>query len=80
MLCYAGWIWAEAFDAVSICIVSVCHPSASVLLDPGSTYSYVSTYFATDIDYVCESLVVPITISTQVGESLVVDRIYRNVW
>ncbi|XP_070036244.1 uncharacterized protein [Nicotiana tomentosiformis] len=36
----------ESSDAVITCIVPVCHRDASVLFDPGSTYSYVSSYFA----------------------------------
>lgn len=38
----------------------------------------MSTYFSVDIDYVCESLVMPISFSTPVGNSLVVDRVYRG--
>ena len=79
-VCYAvpGRTVAEASDAVITGIVPVCYRSASVLFDPGSTYSYVSTYFASDIEGVCEPLDVPICVSTPVGESLVVDRVYRG--
>lgn len=31
-------------------VVSLCHKDASVLFDPGSTYSYVSSYFARYMD------------------------------
>ncbi|XP_070036936.1 uncharacterized protein [Nicotiana tomentosiformis] len=35
-----------ASDSVITCIVLICHRDASVLFDPGYTYSYVSSYFA----------------------------------
>ncbi|XP_069152102.1 uncharacterized protein [Solanum lycopersicum] len=61
--CYAfpGRPEAEALDAVIT----------------GSTYSYVSTYFAPSLDILCESLDLPIRISTPVGNSIVVNRVYR---
>ncbi|XP_069150379.1 uncharacterized protein [Solanum lycopersicum] len=67
---------AEASDAVITGIIPVCHRSATVLFDPGSTYSYVSTYFAPSLDILCESLDLPICVSTPVGDSVVVDRVY----
>ncbi|XP_027767800.1 uncharacterized protein LOC114074085 [Solanum pennellii] len=77
--CYAfpGRPEAEASDAVITGIIPVCHRPATVLFDPGSTYSYVSTYFAPSLDILCESLDLPIRVSTPVGDSVVVDRVYR---
>ena len=40
----------------------------SVLFDPGSTFSYVSSSFATDLDLHCDLLDMPIRVSTPVGE------------
>ncbi|XP_070020132.1 uncharacterized protein [Nicotiana sylvestris] len=51
---------------------------ASVLFDPGSTYSYVSSLFSHFLDIPCESLGTPIYVSTPVGNYVVVDRIYRS--
>ncbi|XP_070003448.1 uncharacterized protein [Nicotiana sylvestris] len=51
---------------------------ASVLFDPGSTYSYVSSLFAHFLDIHCEPLGTPVHVSTPVGDSVVVDRIYRS--
>ncbi|XP_015081327.1 uncharacterized protein LOC107024922 [Solanum pennellii] len=50
--CYAfrGRPEAEASDAVITGIIPVCHRPATVLFDPGSNYSYVSTYFAPSLD------------------------------
>ncbi|XP_015165067.1 uncharacterized protein [Solanum tuberosum] len=78
--CYAfpGRPEAETSDAVITGIIPVCHRSASVLFDPGSTFSYVSTYFAAEFDMICDSMTVPIRVSTPVGEPLVVDRVYRS--
>ncbi|XP_069154406.1 uncharacterized protein [Solanum lycopersicum] len=77
--CYAfpGRPEAEASDAVITGIIPVCHRPATVLFDPGSTYSYVSTYFAPSLDILCESLDLPIRVSTPVGDSVVVDRVYH---
>ena len=49
-----------------------------MLFDPGSTFSYVSTYFAAKFDMICDSITVPIHVSTPVGKPLVVDRVYRS--
>ena len=68
---------AEASDAVITGIIPVCHRPATVLFDPGSTYSYVFTYFAPSLDILCESLDLSIRVSTPVGDSVVVDWVYR---
>ena len=49
-----------------------------MLFDPGSTFSYVSTYFAAEFDMLCDSMAVPIRVSTLVGEPLVVDQVYQS--
>ncbi|WMV07257.1 hypothetical protein MTR67_000642 [Solanum verrucosum] len=68
----------ETFDDVITCIVLVCHRPVSVLLDSGSTFSYVSTYFVVGFDMLSNCMSVPIRISKLVGDSLVVDRVYRS--
>lgn len=47
---------AKASDAVITSMVPVWHCSPSILFDPGSTNSYVSTYFASDLDNICETI------------------------
>ena len=37
----------------------------------------MSTYFAPSLDILCESLDLPIRVSTPVGDSVVVDQVYR---
>ncbi|XP_070046815.1 uncharacterized protein [Nicotiana tomentosiformis] len=66
-----------ASDVVIICIVPVCHRDSSILFDPGSTYSYVSSYFASYMDISRDSLSAPVYVSTLVRDSIVVDRVYR---
>ncbi|XP_070056688.1 uncharacterized protein [Nicotiana tomentosiformis] len=70
-------IEAVAYDSVITGIVSVCHRDASVLFDPGSTYSYVSPYFASYLDVSQDSLSSLVYVSTHVGDSLVVYHVYR---
>ncbi|XP_070055328.1 uncharacterized protein [Nicotiana tomentosiformis] len=69
---------ALASDAVITSIISACGSDALILFDPGSTYSYVSSLFAHFLDIPCESLGTPIYVSTSVGNSVVVDQIYRS--
>ncbi|XP_070006074.1 uncharacterized protein [Nicotiana sylvestris] len=59
-------------------IISICGRDASVLFDLGSTYSYVSSQFAHFLDIPCEPLGAPVHVSTPMGDSLVVDQIYRS--
>ncbi|XP_070034276.1 uncharacterized protein [Nicotiana tomentosiformis] len=68
---------AESSDAVITGIVPVCHRDASVLFDPGSTYSYVSSYFASHFGVPRDSLSASVCVSTPVGDSIAVDHVYR---
>ena len=78
--CYAfpGRSEAEAFDAVITSTLLVCDCMASVLFDPGSTFSYVSSSFANGLNLPCELLDMPIRVSTPVGESVIVEKVYRS--
>ncbi|XP_070045369.1 uncharacterized protein [Nicotiana tomentosiformis] len=60
------------------CIVSMFRRDASILFDPGSTYSYVSSYFAHYLDMPDDSSPMLVHISTPVGYSNIVDRVYRS--
>ena len=51
---------------------------ASILFDPGSTFSYVSSSFATGLNLHCDLLDMPIRVSTPVGESVIVEKVYRS--
>ncbi|XP_070048626.1 uncharacterized protein [Nicotiana tomentosiformis] len=69
---------AIASDAVIKGIVSVFHRDASVVFDPGSTYLYMSSYFAHYLDMPRESLVSSVHVSTPVGDTIIVDCVYRS--
>ena len=56
----------------------MCHQPATVLFDPGSTFSYVSIYFAPRLGMRSESLAEPVHVSTPIGEFLVVDQVLRS--
>ncbi|XP_070046593.1 uncharacterized protein [Nicotiana tomentosiformis] len=62
----------ESSDAIITSIVPVCHRDASVLFYLGSTYSYVSSYFASYLIMPRDSLNAPVYMSTLVGDSIVV--------
>ena len=51
---------------------------ASVLFDPGSTFYCVSSSFDNGLNLHCELLDMPIRVSTPVGESVVVEKVYRS--
>ncbi|XP_070031930.1 uncharacterized protein [Nicotiana tomentosiformis] len=69
---------ATTLDAVIICIVPVYFRVASVLFDLGSTYSYVSSYFAPYLGIPRDSLSSLVYVSMPVGDSIIVDLVYQS--
>ncbi|XP_070017076.1 uncharacterized protein [Nicotiana sylvestris] len=67
-----------ASDSVITGIVPVCHRDASVLFDLGSTYPYVSSYFAPYLGISRDSLSSPVYMSIPVRDSPIVDRVYQS--
>ncbi|XP_070005696.1 uncharacterized protein [Nicotiana sylvestris] len=65
-------------DVIIIGTVSVCSRDASVLFDPGSTYMYVSSYFASYLVVPRDSLSAPVYVSTPVGYSIIVYRVCHS--
>ncbi|XP_070017630.1 uncharacterized protein [Nicotiana sylvestris] len=59
-------------------VARVFHRDESLLFDPGSTFSYVSSYFAHYLDSPREFLVSSICVSTLVGDTIIMDRVYRS--
>ncbi|XP_049381231.1 uncharacterized protein LOC125845740 [Solanum stenotomum] len=59
-------------------ILSVCSLDAIALIDPGSTHSYVSSYFAIRFDKLPKLLKDLFLVATPVGESLLVKRVYHS--
>ena len=69
---------AEASDDVISGTLFLCHQPATVLFDPGSTFSYVSIYFAPRLVMRFESLAEPVHVLTLIGELLLVDQVSRS--
>ena len=72
------WFPGETTDAVIKGNLLVCDCMASVLFDLDSTFSYVSSTFANCLNLHCELLDMPIRVSTPVGESVIVEKVYRS--
>ncbi|XP_070050557.1 uncharacterized protein [Nicotiana tomentosiformis] len=64
--------------AVITGIVQVCHRDASVLFDLGSTYLYMSSYFAPYLDISRDSLSASVYVSMFVGDFIIVDHVYQS--
>ena len=75
---FLGRSEAETFDDVITGNLLVCDCMDSILFDPGSTFSYVSSSFATGHNLHCELFDMPIRVSTPVGESVIVEKVYRS--
>ncbi|XP_070019851.1 uncharacterized protein [Nicotiana sylvestris] len=69
---------AESSDAIITGVVSVSNKDALVLFDSGSTYSYMSSYFASYLVVPRDSLSAPVYVPTPVGDAIIVDRVYRS--
>ncbi|XP_070057090.1 uncharacterized protein [Nicotiana tomentosiformis] len=65
-------------DSVITSIVPVYYRDASILFDPGSTYLYVSSYFASYLVMSHDSLATLVYMSTPVGDSIMMDHVYRS--
>ncbi|XP_070050656.1 uncharacterized protein [Nicotiana tomentosiformis] len=78
--CYAfpGRTDAFALAIVITSIVPVCHRDTSILFDPGSTYLYASSYFASYFDISRDALSALVYVSTPVRDSIMVDRVYQS--
>ncbi|XP_070041035.1 uncharacterized protein [Nicotiana tomentosiformis] len=75
---FSGSKKAVASDIVITGMVPICHRDASILFDPGSSYSYVSSYFTPYLDIYDDSLSSPVCVSTSVGDSIIVDHVYQS--
>ncbi|XP_070055227.1 uncharacterized protein [Nicotiana tomentosiformis] len=69
---------AEASVEVITGILLVCSHNAYAIIDPGSTFSYVTPYFAINLGLEPKQLSEPFLVSTPVGEPVKVTRVYRG--
>lgn len=78
--CYAflGKPKVESSNVVITGIISVSHQPTFMLYDLGSTFYFVSVYFTSSLDMMYESIIVPIYVSTPVGDFLLVDQVYQS--
>ncbi|KAH0700890.1 hypothetical protein KY284_015105 [Solanum tuberosum] len=58
--------------------LSIFSHNVYVLIDPGSTLSYVTPLIAEKFKRTPELLVKPFEVSTSIGESIIAGRVYRN--
>ncbi|XP_070056696.1 uncharacterized protein [Nicotiana tomentosiformis] len=68
---------AESSDIGITSMIPVFHRDALVLFDPGSTYSYVSSSFASYLFMPHDYLSAPMYMYTTVEDYIVVDPVYR---
>ncbi|XP_070011165.1 uncharacterized protein [Nicotiana sylvestris] len=59
-------------------ILLVCSHNSYAIMDPGSTFSYVTPYFVVNLGLEPEQLSEPFLVSNPVGESVKVTRVYRG--
>nr|XP_033517133.1 uncharacterized protein LOC117281403 [Nicotiana tomentosiformis] len=69
---------AEASAEVITGILLVCLHNAFAIIDPSSTFSYVIPYFSINLGLEPEQLSEPFLVSTLVGESVKVTRVYKG--
>jgi len=69
---------AQATPDVVTCTLSICGVDACVLVDPGSTHSFVSLSFAMHLGRPLSLLDCSLAISTPVGEVVLVGNVYEG--
>nr|XP_016502050.1 PREDICTED: uncharacterized protein LOC107820302 [Nicotiana tabacum] len=69
---------AQTSNTVVTGILSVCSFDTLALIDPGSTHSYMSSYFALRFSRQPELLSDPFLVATPVGESLLAEYVHRD--
>lgn len=67
----------ESLYVVIISTSLVSHQSALALLNLISTYSYVSYYYAPRLELSWDLVFIPLCILTVIGDSLIVDQVYK---
>ncbi|XP_070045775.1 uncharacterized protein [Nicotiana tomentosiformis] len=69
---------SEASPDVVTGILTIHSHAIYALMDPGSTFSYITPFIAGKLDMRSELLPQPIEVSTPVGDSIVANHVYRD--
>ncbi|XP_015168940.1 uncharacterized protein [Solanum tuberosum] len=59
-------------------ILTISSQVVYALIDPGSTFSYITPFIASKIDMKSELFPQPVEVSTSVGDSILASRVYRG--
>lgn len=68
----------KTFNVMIICIFLVCYQPMYELFDSVSSFSYMSIYFLFRFNMMFDFMHVTIHVSTLMGHSLVVHRVYQS--
>ncbi|XP_070055449.1 uncharacterized protein [Nicotiana tomentosiformis] len=68
----------EASPDVVTGILTIHSHAIYALMDPGSTFSYITPFIAGKLDMRSELLPQPVEVSTPVGDSIVANHVYRD--
>ena len=68
----------ENFPDVVTGMIQVFDFTTYALLDLGSSLSFISPYVFMNFDIIREQLSEPFSVSTRVGESILIERVYRD--
>ncbi|XP_070044846.1 uncharacterized protein [Nicotiana tomentosiformis] len=69
---------SEASPDVVTGILTIHSHAIYALMDPGSTFSYITPFIAGKLDMRSELLPQPVEVSTPVGDSIVANHVYRD--
>jgi hypothetical protein len=69
---------AEATPTVVTGTLVVLDRDARVLIDTGSTHSFISTHFACQINKIAEPLDFCLSVATPIGDNILTDKVFRS--
>ncbi|XP_070053500.1 uncharacterized protein [Nicotiana tomentosiformis] len=69
---------SEASPDVVTCILTIHSHAIYALMDPGSTFSYITPFIAGKLDMRSELLPQPVEVSMLVGDSIVANHVYQD--
>ena len=69
---------AEATPTVVTGTIVVLDRDARILIDTGSTHSFISTHFACQINKIAEPLDFCLFVATPIGDNILTDKVFRS--